>query len=78
VHPIKEETHIDENEKQVEKLIDFTKKTEIIPYEEVCQCQCSCSAESQAYIVDVKEPLSAPFWFCIMLAAHGFFCVTCQ
>lgn len=64
---------MDENEKQVEKLIDFTKKTEIIPCEEVCKCQCSCSAESQAYIVDVKEPLSAPFWFCVMLAFHGFF-----
>jgi hypothetical protein len=61
VHPIKEETHMDENEKQVEKLIDIKKKTEIVPYEEVCKCQCSCSAESQAYIVDVKEPLSAPF-----------------
>ncbi|KAK2406216.1 hypothetical protein QL285_041973 [Trifolium repens] len=62
MHPIKEGTHMDENESQIEKLIDITKKAENITHEEVCQCQCSsCSTESQSYTITLKEPLSAPF-----------------
>ncbi|CAL5195525.1 unnamed protein product [Lathyrus oleraceus] len=61
MHPIKEEAHMDKNNCKNEKLIDFTKKKETIPYEKVCQCQCSSSTESPFCIVGAKEPLSAPF-----------------
>lgn len=61
MHPIKEVTYMKENESQVEKLIDFTKKEETITYEKDCQCQCSCSTQTPFHIIGVKEPVSAPF-----------------
>ncbi|XP_058745382.1 uncharacterized protein LOC131618134 [Vicia villosa] len=62
MHPIKEVTLMDENKCKNEKLIDFTKKKETLPYDEkVYQCQCSSSTEIPFCIVGEKEPLSAPF-----------------
>ncbi|XP_061367500.1 uncharacterized protein LOC133310570 [Gastrolobium bilobum] len=60
MHPIKEETQMEENGSQVEKLIDGSKKGEAVTDEKACHCQCSCTIEKPLYI-DLKEPLSAPF-----------------
>lgn len=67
---------MDENKCKNEKLIDFTKKKETIPYDEkVYQCQCSSSTESPFCIVGEKEPLSTPFWFCIILVVNGVYLI---
>ncbi|KAJ1388753.1 hypothetical protein SESBI_38844 [Sesbania bispinosa] len=51
IHPIKEETHMDENTRKAEGIPDDDKP---------CNCQCSCITQNPFHIT-LKEPLSAPF-----------------
>ncbi|KAK7349201.1 hypothetical protein VNO77_06379 [Canavalia gladiata] len=60
IHPIKEVTHMDENGRQVEKIVDCMVKAETITEEKACHCQCSCATENP-FPINLKEPLSAPF-----------------